>query len=155
MFLVEGDVPMFRDLELTSPRMVGGDVAQLQRFLIAQGFDRDGTVAADGVFDSDTRRAVLDWQEATWQPETGTVTPGRDGVPARSRCGSPASSASARCSSKLEVTAWEPTVTVEVANRDRQLLTVGTPVTIEFGDGTDGRRHGVGTGLGPAGRRHD
>jgi hypothetical protein len=38
---------------------------------------------------------------------------------------------------QLEVTAWEPTVTVDVANRDRPLLTVGTPVTIEFGDGTE------------------
>ena len=37
VFLVEGDVPMFRDLELTSPRVAGDDVAQLQRFLIAQG----------------------------------------------------------------------------------------------------------------------
>ena len=25
------------------------------------------------MFDSDTRRAVMDWQEATWQPETGRV----------------------------------------------------------------------------------
>ena len=74
VFLVEGDVPMFRDLELTSPRVAGEDVAQLQRFLIANGFDRDGTLEADGVFDSDTRRAVMDWQEATWQEKTGRVT---------------------------------------------------------------------------------
>ena len=56
VFLVDGDVPMFRDLELTSPRVAGEDVAQLQRFLIAKGFDRDGTLEADGVFDSDTRQ---------------------------------------------------------------------------------------------------
>ena len=74
MFLVEGDVPMFRDLELASPRVAGDDVAQLQRFLIAQGFDRDGTLDADGIFDSNTRKAVIDWQEATWQQKTGRVT---------------------------------------------------------------------------------
>ena len=74
VFLVEGDVPMFRDLELASPRVAGEDVAQLQRFLIAQGFDRDGTLEADGVFDSDTRKAVIDWQEATWQQKSGRIT---------------------------------------------------------------------------------
>jgi peptidoglycan hydrolase-like protein with peptidoglycan-binding domain len=135
VFLVEGDVPMFRDLELTSPRVAGDDVAQLQRFLIAQGFDRDGTLEVDGVFDGDTRRAVVDWQEATWQQKTGRVTrsdmvfnPEPLRIASEQRIGS--------MFEQLDVTAWEPTVTVEVANRDRQLLTVGTPVTIEFGDGT-------------------
>ena len=135
VFLVEGDVPMFRDLELASPRIEGGDVAQLQRFLISQGFDRDGTLEVDGVYDSVTRRAVLDWQEATWQPETGRITladmvfhPTPLRVADEQRIGG--------VFEKLEVTNWEPAVTVEVANRDRQLLTVGTPVTIEFGDGT-------------------
>jgi hypothetical protein len=135
VFLVEGDVPMFRDLELTSPRISGGDVAQLQRFLVSQGFDREGTLQVDGVYDGDTRRAVLDWQEATWQPETGRVT----------RAGLVFSPEPLRMSNEqrvgavfqgLEVTNWEPTVTVDVANRDRNLLEVGTPVTIEFGDGT-------------------
>lgn len=135
VFLVEGDVPMFRDLELTSPRVAGEDVAQLQRFLIANGFDRDGTLEADGVFDSDTRRAVMDWQEATWQEKTGRVTrsdmvfnPAQLRIAGEQRIGS--------VFDQLEVTAWEPTVTVDVANRDRPLLVVGTPVTIEFGDGT-------------------
>jgi peptidoglycan hydrolase-like protein with peptidoglycan-binding domain len=135
VFLVEGDVPMFRDMELTSPRMIGGDVAQLQRYLISQGFDDDGALVADGEFDSATRRAVLDWQEATLQPETGRVT----------RAEMVFSPAPVRIASELrlgevfeglELTAWEPTVTVEVANSDKQLLEVGTPVTIEFGDGT-------------------
>jgi peptidoglycan hydrolase-like protein with peptidoglycan-binding domain len=136
VFLVEGDVPMFRDLELTSPRVAGEDVAQLQRFLITQGFDRDGTLEADGVFDSDTRRAVMDWQEATWQQQTGRVTrsqmvfnPDPLRIAGDQRIGA--------VFEQLEVTAWEPTVTVDVANRDRPLLTVGTPVTIEFGDGTE------------------
>ncbi len=88
------------------------------------------------MFDSDTRRAVIDWQEATWQLKTGRVT-GADMVfhpePLRiadeQRIGS--------VFEQLEVTAWEPTVTVDVANRDKQLLTVGTPVTLEFGDGTE------------------
>ncbi len=134
VFLVEGDVPMFRDLELASPRVAGGDVAQLQRFLIANGFDRDGTLEADGVFDSVTRRAVIDWQEATWQQNTGRVTrsdmvfsPEPLRIAGEQRIGS--------VFDQLEVTAWAPTVTVDVANRDRPLLVVGTPVTIEFGDG--------------------
>jgi len=136
VFLVEGEVPMFRDLELSSPRVSGEDVAQLQRFLIAQGFDRDGTLVADGVFDSDTRRAVIDWQEATWQQKTGRVTraemvfnPTPLRIAGEQRIGS--------VFDQLEVTAWEPTVTVDVANRDKRLLSVGTPVTIEFGDGTE------------------
>jgi peptidoglycan hydrolase-like protein with peptidoglycan-binding domain len=126
---------MFRDLELTSPRISGADVAQLQRVLVAQGFDRDGTLEVDGVFDSDTRRAVLDWQEATWQAETGRVTrsemvfsPEPLRVSNAQRVGA--------VFEGLEVTNWEPAVTVDVANRDRDLLEVGTPVTIEFGDGT-------------------
>jgi peptidoglycan hydrolase-like protein with peptidoglycan-binding domain len=135
VFLVEGDVPMFRDLELTSPRISGADVAQLQQFLVSQGFDRDGTLEVDGVFDNDTRRAVLDWQEATWQPETGRVTradmvfsPEPLRVSNEQRVGS--------VFEGVEVTNWEPTVTVEVASRDRELLKVGTPVAIEFGDGS-------------------
>lgn len=136
VFLVEGDVPMFRNLELASPRVGGRDVAQLQRFLIAQGFDRDGTLEADGVFDSTTRKAVMDWQAATWQEKTGRVTrsdmvfsPQPLRIADEQRIGS--------SFEKLEVTAWEPTVTVEVANRDKRLLAVGTPVTIGFGDGTE------------------
>ena len=136
VFLVEGDVPMFRDLELASPRVGGNDVAQLQRFLISQGFDRGGTLEVDGVFDNDTRRAVIDWQEATWQLKTGRVTradmvfsPEPLRIAGEQRIGS--------VFEKLEVTAWEPTVTVDVANRDKQLLEVGTPVTVEFGDGTE------------------
>ena len=135
VFLVEGDVPMFRDLELTSPRLTGGDIAQLQRFLIAQGFDRDGALEADGVFGTETKRAVSDWQDATWQADTGRVTradmvfsPSPLRIAGEQRVGGQFE--------KLEVTAWEPTVTVDVANRDRDLLVVGTPVTIEFGDGT-------------------
>jgi peptidoglycan hydrolase-like protein with peptidoglycan-binding domain len=136
VFLIEGDVPLFRDLEVSSPRVAGEDVAQLQRFLIAQGFDRDGTLEADGVFDSDTRLAVMDWQEATWQQQTGSVTrsdivfhPEPLRIAGEQRIGS--------VFEQLEVTVWEPTVTVDVANRDRQLLTAGTSVTIEFGDGTE------------------
>jgi peptidoglycan hydrolase-like protein with peptidoglycan-binding domain len=135
VFLLPGKIPMFRDLERTSPRLEGKDVAQLQQFLIAQGFDRDGTLEADGVFDSDTGKAVMDWQEATWQEQTGRITradmvfsPEPLRIANEQRIGS--------TFDQLEVTAWEPTVTVDVANRDKQLLTVGTPVSIEFGDGS-------------------
>ena len=77
----------------------------------------------------------MDWQEATWQEKTGRVTrsdmvfnPAPLRIAGEQRIGS--------VFDQLEVTAWEPTVTVDVANRDRPLLVVGTPVTIEFGDGT-------------------
>ena len=147
VFLVEGDVPMFRDLELTSPRVAGEDVAQLQRFLIAQGFDRDGTLEADGVFDSDTRRAVMDWQEATWQQQTGRVTrsqmvfnPEPLRIAGDQRIGA--------VFEQLEVTAWEPTVTVDVANRDRPLLDGRHAGDDRVRRRHGGRRHGVGADLG-------
>jgi len=65
-----GVVPAFRDLTL---RVEGPDVAQLQGFLSRLGF-YDGEV--DGSFESGTRAAVVDWQEAIGVPGDGVVRAG-------------------------------------------------------------------------------
>jgi peptidoglycan hydrolase-like protein with peptidoglycan-binding domain len=71
--LAEGDVPMYRELGPASPRLEGPDVAQLQRFLTAAGFDDEGRLEVDGVFGAATERALEDWQAAVGLPETGRI----------------------------------------------------------------------------------
>ena len=77
----EGEVPMFRTLEL---RTEGQDVRQLQELLSALGF-YEGEI--DGVFGVSTREAVEDWQESLGLDDDGMVEPGDAvfiaGLPAR------------------------------------------------------------------------
>lgn len=66
----EGAVPSFRTL---SEGIEGEDVAQLQQFLVEEGyFDR----AIDGRFDYHLRWAVREWQQDLGMEVTGTVDPG-------------------------------------------------------------------------------
>jgi peptidoglycan hydrolase-like protein with peptidoglycan-binding domain len=84
VFLVVGESPLYRPLRLVarSERDVAGvrlgpqtgqDVAQLQRFLVDQGFDDKGRLVVDELFGLSTQRAVKAWQTTVGHPATGIV----------------------------------------------------------------------------------
>jgi hypothetical protein len=133
--LAEGDVPMHRELALAGTRMTGADVAQLQQFLVSQGYDDEGRLEVDGEFGTTTRDAVKDWQVASGLPETGRVdgsqlvfspTPLR--IASDHRVGTSFDG--------LTVTEATPTVTTDTSTRDRSGLPVGGEVSIELSDGS-------------------
>lgn len=136
VILAKGEVPMYRELARTSPRMSGVDVEQLQRFLISQGFDDDGALEVDGEFGYTTKNAVEDWQESLGVEETGRVSTARlvfSPTPLRIATETRVGAAF----SGLEVTEAAPVVTVDTSSSDRDLLPVGNRVTVELADGTE------------------
>lgn len=135
VLLAKGDVPMYRELNRTSPRLTGPDVSQFQRFLLDQGFDDDGRLEVDGVFGYSTERAVEDWQEALGLEETGRVDQSMIVFsPVPLRISSEAKVGAAFTG--LEVTEAIPLVSVDTNSLDRSGLPVGDEVTIELADGS-------------------
>lgn len=135
VFLAEGDVPMYRELALTSTHTTGEDVAQLQLFLLAGGFDDDGRLTVDGDFGASTRRAVIDWQESLGLEETGMVdpslivfSPSPLRVEATNRVGTTFDT--------LVVTEAMSTVTVDISASQRSQIPTDGEVTVELADGT-------------------
>lgn len=84
VMLAAGGTPLYRELRRV-PRgerdaagtlvgqMIGLDVAQLQHFLIEQGFDDKGRLTEDGTFGPGTERAVRAWQRSVGHPATGRI----------------------------------------------------------------------------------
>jgi peptidoglycan hydrolase-like protein with peptidoglycan-binding domain len=73
--LMYGTVPMWRRLDATASD--DPDVEQLERNLVALGYDPDGEIEIDGDWDSATTAAVERWQDDKGLPETGSVEPGQ------------------------------------------------------------------------------
>ena len=139
--VAEGSMPMYRELHKVNTRhrdvngkrlklQTGEDVAQLQRFLIAAGFDDDGDLEVDSEFGASTEDAVEDWQEAVGLPVTGRVDTSQlvfESAPVRinttSRVGDRFSA--------LEVTGADTEVLVDTSTRDRSALPVGADVEID------------------------
>ncbi|ADB29660.1 Peptidoglycan-binding domain 1 protein [Kribbella flavida DSM 17836] len=71
VLLIKGTVPLYKTLE---QGVSGPDVLQLEQYLVSGGWLK---VKANTTFGSATTAAVLDWQDATGQPETGQVKPGQ------------------------------------------------------------------------------
>ena len=69
-YLLYGTTPAWRELRRG---MSGKDVRQLERNLVALGYDPGGDVAADGKFDSATEAAVKRWQKARGVRRDGVV----------------------------------------------------------------------------------
>ena len=82
--LANGATPLYLELRLVSSgerddagnklgHQKGSDVAQLQQFLLDEGFDDDSNLNVDAEFGPSTKRAVQEWQEAIGHPATGRV----------------------------------------------------------------------------------
>jgi len=141
LFFAEGTLPLYRELQRTTIRrpgvkahpLSGDDVAQLQRFLIAGGFDDDGRLEADGVFGKETERAVKAWQKANDLDQTGRITgaylvfsPTSVRVNSEPRIGDRFDG--------VRVTAPTQEIVVRTGRRDSRYLKKGAPVRIEYGD---------------------
>ena len=72
--LLLGDVPAYRTMALGD---VGSDVEQLERGLVALGFDASEQVVVDGTFDEATEIAVGEWQGSLGIESSGVVELGR------------------------------------------------------------------------------
>jgi len=125
-----GQVPAWRDLAEDDE---GEDVLQLEENLVALGFDPDGDVEVDEVFDSHTEDMVEAWQESLEFEETGVFTTelvvvvdGPVAVVTAPAIGSPVKSdeALAQVSARSIVTTVVPASPGAVAN----LAPTGTPL---------------------------
>ncbi|SDT43570.1 peptidoglycan-binding protein [Jiangella sp. DSM 45060] len=130
-----GTIPMYRDLGIGDE---GIDVEQLEANLEALGYDG---FTADDEYTGNTAEAVEEWQEDVGAPETGTVA--RSDVvflPEGGRVGTVYGDLGAPVtpgSPVLDVTGTDQVATLEVDVADRDLLAVGTAVTVVLPGGAE------------------
>ncbi|WP_116952603.1 efflux RND transporter periplasmic adaptor subunit [Jiangella endophytica] len=130
-----GVIPMYRDL---GPGDEGVDVEQLEANLAALGYTG---FTADDEYTENTAEAVEEWQEDIGAAETGTVA-GSDVVflPDGARVGTVHADLGAQVtpgSPVLDVTGTDQVATLEVDVADRDLLAVGTAVTVVLPGGAE------------------
>lgn len=140
--LMLGSVPAYRPM---SAGVEGTDVRQLQRNLLALGFDDGGDLEVTGEFDADTEDAVRDWQEDLGVERTGVVELG-DVVfyPSARRMGSHAVVVGQPVSPSAQVastTTLERVVTLDLEASEQDLVERGDRVQIEIpgGERVNGR----------------
>jgi len=136
--LAEGSLPMWRTLSTRSSN--GRDVEQLERMLVASGYDPDGKITVDEDFTTATRNAVKDWQTDLGMDDTGIVELGRivfRSAPVRIvEVPSPVGTA-LRGGEVLATTSGAATkVTARLDTADQEHLAVGDAVTVELPDST-------------------
>ncbi|WP_053207430.1 peptidoglycan-binding protein [Jiangella muralis] len=130
-----GVIPMYRDLGSGDE---GIDVEQLEANLEALGYDG---FTADDEYTDNTAEAVEEWQEDIGAEETGTVA--RSDVvflPEGGRVGTVYGDLGAPVtpgSPVLDVTGTDQVATLEVDVADRDLLAVGTAVTVVLPGGAE------------------
>jgi peptidoglycan hydrolase-like protein with peptidoglycan-binding domain len=145
--LMIGEMPAYRAM---SSGVQGRDVRQLQRNLLALGFDDGGDLEVTGVFDSDTAEAVRDWQEDLGVDRTGVVELGDVAFfPTARRMGSHALEVGQGVTAAAQVastTTPERVVTLDLEASDQDLLARGDHVQVELpsGERVGGRVTSVG-----------
>lgn len=130
-----GIVPMYRDLH---DGKEGPDVEQLETNLAELGYDG---FTVDDTFTSATTAAVERWQEDLGRGVTGVVGQG-DVVflPGPSRVDAlhtEVGAAAAPGAGVLELTGSNHIVSLQIEIRDRELLAVGTDVTVQLPNGSE------------------
>ena len=146
--LLYGRLPAWRELSVGVDD--GPDVRQLERNLVALGYDPNRVITVDDHFTSATRAAVERWQEAVGLDQTGAVEPG-DAVwqPGAVRVGelkAAVGDAARPGSPVLAVTATARRVTIDLDASRQPYVHAGDPVDIELPGGatTTGRVASVG-----------
>jgi peptidoglycan hydrolase-like protein with peptidoglycan-binding domain len=140
--LLFGRVPAYRSLSFGAE---GADVRQLQRNLLALGFDDDDDLEVSGEFDSDTTAAVRDWQEDLGLERTGVVELGEIVfLPGARRMGSHTLEVGDAAAAGTQIAATstrERIVTLDLPASDQDLVARGDRVRVELPDGeqVDGR----------------
>lgn len=145
--LMLGRVPAYRAM---SSGAEGADVRQLQRNLLALGYDDGGDLEATAEFDADTAEAVRDWQEDLGLDRTGVVELGDVAFfPTPRRMGAHTLEVGQGVAAGAQVaatTTLERVVTLELSASDQDLVARGDRVRVELpsGERIDGRVATVG-----------
>lgn len=132
-YWTKAGVPMYRELSSDSE---GGDVAQLQRYLIGEGF-LEADFEVEGKFNSATRTAVKEWQEDRGLKRSGRVDAAQllflpyDALRVESapRLGDQASGG------VLDVTLSDLYVTIDVSGRKKDVFDDATEIRVETANG--------------------
>jgi peptidoglycan hydrolase-like protein with peptidoglycan-binding domain len=146
--LMYGNVPMWRRLDRSSKG--GRDIRELERNLVALGYDPDGDIEIDNEWDSGTTAAVKRWQEDKGQPKTGAVELGQIAfLPGARRIGQLKTTPGALLQPGAEVMDTSSTrrmVAVDLDADKQSLVKEGDKVEVELPDGStvDGRIATVG-----------
>ncbi|MGH3133493.1 MAG: efflux RND transporter periplasmic adaptor subunit, partial [Gaiellaceae bacterium] len=136
--LLYGSVPMWRRLAASASD--GADIFQLERNLVALGYDPYRSVEIDDEWDSATTAAVKRWQEDLGRAETGAVELGEVAfLPGPRRIGELKTTVGALLQPGAEVTDTSSTrrvVTIDLDADKRSLVKKGDTVTVELPDGS-------------------
>jgi Putative peptidoglycan binding domain len=136
--LMYGDVPMWRRLDASAED--GEDIRELERNLVALGYDPDGDVEIDDEWDWATTAAVKRWQEDRGLDETGAVELGQVVfLPGPRRTGQQKTTVGAPLqpgSEVLETTSTRRMVTIDLDADMQSLVKKGDEVDVELPDGS-------------------
>jgi peptidoglycan hydrolase-like protein with peptidoglycan-binding domain len=136
--LMYGRLPMWRRLDRTSAG--GRDIRQLERNLVALGYDPDGDIDVDDEWDSATTSAVKRWQKDKGLQKTGSVELGQVAfLPGPRRIGQLKTTAGALLqpgSEVVETSSTRRAVTVDLDADKQALVKKGDKVEVELPDGS-------------------
>ena len=137
VYLLEGSVPAWRALRSGDE---GADVRQLERNLVALGYDPDGDVEVDAEFDGATAAAVLRWEEKRGVTEDGVVELGEivflPGTARRMGAHEAAVGAAVQPGAPLAATsATQRIVTIDLEATRQELVREGAAVSVTLPDG--------------------
>jgi peptidoglycan hydrolase-like protein with peptidoglycan-binding domain len=146
--LMYGGVPMWRRLDRSSKG--GRDIRELERNLVALGYDPDGDIEIDNEWDAATTAAVKRWQDDKGLPKTGSVELGQIAfLPGSRRIGQVKATLGSMLQPGAEVVDTSSTrraVTVDLDADKQSMVKEGDKVEVELPDGStvDGRIETVG-----------
>jgi peptidoglycan hydrolase-like protein with peptidoglycan-binding domain len=136
--LMYGNAPMWRRLDRSSKG--GRDIRQLERNLVALGYDPDVEITIDNEWDAATTAAVKRWQEDRGQPKTGSVELGQIAfLPGPRRIGELKTTSGALLQPGSEVMDTSSTrrlVVVDLDADNQGLVNVRDNVEVELPDGS-------------------
>ena len=134
--LLYGSHPLWRALE---DGVEGEDVRQLERNLVALGYDPDGDIEVDREFDWATEAAVKRWQDDLGVTEDGTVEPGEAVfLPGPRRIGELKTAVGSQIgagAAVMDTSSTRRIVTVDLDARRQTLVQEGQSVRIEMPNG--------------------
>ena len=121
-----------------STPLEGEDVYQLERALVALGYDTDGGVVVDGTMSAATISAMLAWQAAIGMETDGVVNLGEviflESDPRIADLAVPLGGNVSSGSAVLQITGSDIVVTALLPAADQELVSVGDAVTVELPD---------------------
>lgn len=135
--LMYGEVPMWRRLDARSED--GRDIHELERNLVALGYDPDGAIEIDDAWGSATTAAVKRWQEDASLTKTGAVELGQIVIlPGPRRIGQLKATRGALVQPGAEVvetTSTKRQVSVDLDATKQSLVSKGDRVVVGLPDG--------------------